>query len=284
MTIAYQHQHKAGNAADVFKHCFYIQLIQHLQQSETSLQIIETHAGNGLYPLDRLATDHPSQKGIHRLWQVYKKAQKSQKPSENLPGLALDYLAKQAEYNPKHLTNYLASPYLIWSMLRENDVYHGCEKEVNSFNQLTDNFKNSPFQNNKGELHQTDGFNQATKLLLSNMRSLVLLDPPYESPQEYQLAVDAILNITAYTEQASICLWYPLINQVDLSAYWQQLKAHGVDFKRIELITRKALNQKMYGSGLLLINLDEIWDEREMQKLAQLLAEDNNARFISYSV
>ena len=48
----YRHSFHAGNSADVVKHCLLIALIQALQQKESALTLIDTHAGCGLYDLD----------------------------------------------------------------------------------------------------------------------------------------------------------------------------------------------------------------------------------------
>jgi len=50
--FSYRHAFHAGNHADVIKHLTLIATLQHLQQKEGGITIIDTHAGAGLYRLD----------------------------------------------------------------------------------------------------------------------------------------------------------------------------------------------------------------------------------------
>lgn len=47
----YRHSFHAGNSADVVKHSLLIALVRALQQKQTALTLIDTHAGCGLYDL-----------------------------------------------------------------------------------------------------------------------------------------------------------------------------------------------------------------------------------------
>ncbi|MFX9711438.1 23S rRNA (adenine(2030)-N(6))-methyltransferase RlmJ, partial [Acinetobacter baumannii] len=48
----YRHSFHAGNSADVVKHSLLIALVRALQQKQSALTLIDTHAGCGLYDLD----------------------------------------------------------------------------------------------------------------------------------------------------------------------------------------------------------------------------------------
>ncbi|MGI4949772.1 MAG: 23S rRNA (adenine(2030)-N(6))-methyltransferase RlmJ, partial [Janthinobacterium lividum] len=48
----YRHSFHAGNTADVVKHSLLIALVRALQQKQSALTLIDTHAGCGLYDLD----------------------------------------------------------------------------------------------------------------------------------------------------------------------------------------------------------------------------------------
>ena len=50
--FSYRHAFHAGNHADVIKHLTLIATLQHLQQKEGGITIVDTHAGAGLYRLD----------------------------------------------------------------------------------------------------------------------------------------------------------------------------------------------------------------------------------------
>ena len=67
---AYRHAFHAGNHADVMKHMMLVAAIDLMQQKETPLLVIDTHAGGGLYalasPLVRDKAEWSS--GIGKLW------------------------------------------------------------------------------------------------------------------------------------------------------------------------------------------------------------------------
>ena len=51
--FSYRHAFHAGNHADVLKHTTLIALLKYLCGKDTALSVIDTHAGAGLYRLDR---------------------------------------------------------------------------------------------------------------------------------------------------------------------------------------------------------------------------------------
>src|ERR1700761_6408783 len=51
-TLNYRHHFHAGNFADVMKHALWLQLLRRLAGAASPLQVIDTHAGAGLYDLE----------------------------------------------------------------------------------------------------------------------------------------------------------------------------------------------------------------------------------------
>ena len=49
----YRHIYHAGNFADVHKHAVLTRLIAYLQRRENGVRLLDTHAGKGVYDLDR---------------------------------------------------------------------------------------------------------------------------------------------------------------------------------------------------------------------------------------
>src|SRR2546421_266830 len=63
----YAHARHAGNAGDVFKHVALIALLDELLRGPEPLLYLETHAGDGLYPLGSAGEWGD---GVQRLWNV----------------------------------------------------------------------------------------------------------------------------------------------------------------------------------------------------------------------
>ena len=49
--FSYRHAFHAGNHADVLKHLVLIHSIQYLQEKDTAVMLVDTHAGAGIYSL-----------------------------------------------------------------------------------------------------------------------------------------------------------------------------------------------------------------------------------------
>src|ERR1700704_5333166 len=61
----YAHARHAGNAGDVFKHVALIALLEELLKDPAPLLYLETHAGDGLYPLGSAGGGGG---GVQRVW------------------------------------------------------------------------------------------------------------------------------------------------------------------------------------------------------------------------
>src|SRR5215813_12780571 len=55
----YRHDYHAGNFADVYKHAMLARILVHLARKDTPFQVIDTHAGPGLYQLHGEAVTRP---------------------------------------------------------------------------------------------------------------------------------------------------------------------------------------------------------------------------------
>ena len=50
--LSYKHGFHAGNHADIFKHICLIYFLKSIKKRYNSIIYIDTHSGNGIYPLD----------------------------------------------------------------------------------------------------------------------------------------------------------------------------------------------------------------------------------------
>ena len=201
----YRHAFHAGSVHDLFKHLVWLHLIRRLQQKPTPFLLVDSHAGAGLYDLDGVEAQKTAEaatgiKPLLRLPTV---------PRELQPLLALvraHNLAGECRYYP-------GSTLMAAQVKRESDRLVACELQPEEAEKLRTTVKELTRSHHLRHITVLgeDGL-AALKSFLPppEKRALILLDPPYERPDEYpQLAVSLAL---AYHRFPSGCfaLWYPL--------------------------------------------------------------------------
>src|SRR5687767_15082446 len=101
--FSYRHVFHAGNHADVLKHAVLLELIDYLQQKDTPIMAIDTHAGAGVYTLDseHATRSGEAEGGIVKLWD-----------RKDLPPMLARYVDLIRSLNPSgRLRYYPGSPY-----------------------------------------------------------------------------------------------------------------------------------------------------------------------------
>jgi 23S rRNA (adenine2030-N6)-methyltransferase len=193
----YRHAFHAGNFADVFKHAVLACLLKALQNKDKGFAYIETHAGAGRYDLHAAAARKTGEyrDGIGRLW------------DSRAEGLD-DYLAAVRAVNRgKTLRFYPGSPRIARFFLRTQDRMRLCEGESSACERLRAEFAGDT----QVQVRCGDGY-AALKAWLPppERRGLVLIDPPYESGDEWRRAPDAIASAVARWQSGIYAIWYPL--------------------------------------------------------------------------
>ena len=120
--FSYRHAFHAGNHADVIKHLTLIATLQHLQQKEGGITIIDTHAGAGLYRLDGdySETGGEAIDGIFKLLSQLDEAA-AKKDAKPIPEALQAYLDMIASFNPNGQAKfYPGSPFILHAMLRKD--------------------------------------------------------------------------------------------------------------------------------------------------------------------
>lgn len=248
----YRHIYHAGNICDVVKHVTLLALLTHLRQKPAPFLVLDTHAGCGLYDMQSQAALKTGEAaaGIGRLL--------TPELTKHLP----DYAAALAAYNPGLLAGdalnhtvcrfYPGSPLLIAAMLRAQDRYVGCELHPDDYAALRHNMPRSP----RHQLHQRDGYESLGAFLPPlEKRGLVLIDPPYEQPEEFTTLADHLTAAARRWPQGMFAAWYPL---KDRSAVWKfQESMAGSRIPRqllLEFQYDNSATLALHGSGLLVIN------------------------------
>ena len=212
--LAYRHAFHAGNHADVLKHTVLLQLLQHLQQKEKGLRIVDTHAGAGCYALDspEALKRGEFQQGIGRLW------------TQTAPPPAVaDYLQQVRRLNPDGpLRQYPGSPWLAQAALRAQDQLHLFElhpAEQQALQELLGSRRGI-------DIRPQDGFAGLKALLPPpTRRALVLIDPSYEGHGDYGRVLQTVDDGLRRFAQGVFMVWYPIVSKPGAAAMVQGLKA-----------------------------------------------------------
>ena len=182
--------------------------------------------------------------GIGRLW-----------GREDLPPEVARYVAliKKLNYGGKELRYYAGSPLLAANLLRPQDRALMMELHPSEFPLLRNNFKE--FENVTVKIG--DGFQQVKATLPpKERRGLVLIDPPYELKEDYDLVVKAIEEGYKRFATGVYAIWYPVVLRQQTKRIIKGLEASGIrKILQIELAVRPDSDQRgMTASGMIVVN------------------------------
>ncbi|MEO8417543.1 MAG: 23S rRNA (adenine(2030)-N(6))-methyltransferase RlmJ [Methylophilaceae bacterium] len=278
--LSYRHAFHAGNHADVLKHCVLLQILTHAAQKDKPYWYIDTHAGAGMYALDKgYATQNAEfDSGITRLWD---------KPE--LPAALAGYVAFVKKLNPSgELRRYPGSPACAQALLRKDDRMRLFELHPNDSKLLRQAFlagdRQVPSRNVM--VATEDGFAGIKALLPPPpRRAVVLIDPPYEEKRDYQRVVESLKDSLQRFSTGTYIVWHPLLQRPEPQQMLDKLKKMGLNsWLHVTLtVQTPALDGfGMHGSGLFVVNppwtlpgtLSEV-----MPYLAQTLGQDSGAAF-----
>jgi 23S rRNA (adenine2030-N6)-methyltransferase len=243
--VNYRHAFHAGNHADVLKHAVLLFCLDALKRKETPFAVLDTHAGRGTYDLlSGEALRSPEwREGVARLvdWR-------------DSPPLIGRYLEAVRTFNlGSELRTYPGSPALIAQSLRGDDALAACELHPEEFTELRRTLPRSA----NIRLHERDGYEALGALLPpAERRGLVLIDPPYEAPDELAIAASAIGAALKRFAHGMYLWWRPLKSESALAAADDEVRAQGAKATlRADLWTDTPRPAgRLVGSSLLLIN------------------------------
>jgi 23S rRNA (adenine2030-N6)-methyltransferase len=274
--LSYRHAFHAGNHADVLKHFLLVQLSRYLGQKDKPFWIIDTHAGAGLYELDTgYATKLKEyESGIARLW-----------TRQDVPTALADYVDLVRACNPASdtLRFYPGSPWLALQTLRPQDRLRLFELHSSDSKILQDNFNEHSRQ---VSITTANGFN-ALKALLPPppRRALVLIDPPYETRDDYTHVISALNEGLTRFATGTYAIWYPQLARPEARQLPDKLKRLPISnwlHVTLTVHTPSADGFGMHGSGMFIINPP--WTlhrtlEETMPYLVRVLGQDAGAGF-----
>jgi 23S rRNA (adenine2030-N6)-methyltransferase len=236
--VNYRHGYHAGNFADVVKHVALVAVLLHLRKKDAPFAVVDSHAGRGLYDLTgaQAGKTGEAQGGIARLAEL----------TGEMPEALSTYLLLVKESGA-----YPGSPLIAAKMLRPQDRLTAIEKHPEEFVALKNVL--APMRNAVAETG--DGYSRATKLLPPpSRRGLVLIDPPFESPDEFSVLAQVLREATRKFATGIYLIWYPIKSQAEADGFTGEVLAGGVT-KAMTIDTMvPAPEGKLARAGLLVIN------------------------------
>ncbi|MGC8468609.1 MAG: 23S rRNA (adenine(2030)-N(6))-methyltransferase RlmJ [Acetobacteraceae bacterium] len=234
----YRHAFHAGNHADCLKHALLVSLVMALARKPAPFAVLDTHAGAGAYDLagPEASRGGEAEGGIGRL------------RADPPPALAR-WLALVEAAGPLHP----GSPALIAALLRPGDRLVCCELHPEEHRALRRRLGAIPGV----EIHRRDGWEALRGLLPPReRRGLVLIDPPFERPGEFERLAAGLRTVRGRFAGGMFAAWYPIKHRAPLRAFHTALREGGLrDLLAAELWLREPLDPaRLNGSGLLVGN------------------------------
>ncbi len=254
----YRHGYHAGNFADVVKHIALIAILAHLKKKDAAFAVIDTHGGRGLYDLSGAEARKTGEaaNGIGRLRAV----------DGPLPSSLAAYLEMAGQGDA-----YPGSPLIAAKLMRPQDRLVAIEKHPEEAVALRAVL--APWR--KASVEEADAYDRLPRLLPPpERRGLILVDPPFEAPDEFA-RLGAALR-TAYRRFATgiYLVWYPIKAQGEAEAFVGEALAGGAAGLTIEIAIPAPLpsdgKEKLTRSGLLVLNPPYGFAEEMAAVLARL--------------
>jgi 23S rRNA (adenine2030-N6)-methyltransferase len=253
----YHHGSKAGNYADVHKHWLLNLLLAQLARDAAIFDYLESHSGAGRHELEEASEALVN--GVGRLW----------RSDAATPGIR-SYLQIIRQHNPSgRLRHYPGSPLFARHYLAARGRATLFELQPAVYRQLEALLAGD----SRFSLQHGDGYAGLSGIeFLPNQATLVLLDPPYRSEEDFIRVKALAQRLATHPVRPCIALWYPLRGdrrQEGLKTGLARATAWSS-----ELCIDGVANSGMCGSGMLLLNAAEEVPqqaERDGAELACLL-------------
>ncbi len=232
----YRHAFHAGNFADCMKHALLVWLQQAMVLKPAGVFFMDTHAGIGRYDLASDAAERTGEwhQGIALL--------------TNPPAELSDYVGLV-----RALGLYPGSPALIRARMRPQDRLACCELHPDDAATLRRLFARDPLVS----VHRRDAWEAIGALLPpAEKRALVLIDPPYEAPDEFARVAQGLRHGVSRFRSGVFAAWYPVKHRLPPREFHLALRHSGIrDIVAVELWLRAPLDaSRLNGCGLVVVN------------------------------
>ena len=208
----YRHAFHAGNFADLVKHAALLRLLAELTRAGGPLSVIDTHAGRGLYDL----AGEEARKSGEAAAGIVKLMAAADAPAEFAPLTR----AVAALNGGGAVRRYPGSPRVIAEVLRPGDRYVACELRAEEHAALRQALKG----NDGVRTLNADGYEAAVRECPASGRVLLLIDPPFEKPDDYDRIVETLVAIRRKNAGAQALVWLPIKDLETLDAFLRDLE------------------------------------------------------------
>ncbi len=272
----YRHAFHAGNFADVFKHAVLARILVYLSRKDAPFRFIDTHAGAGRYDLSSLeGTRSPEWRdGVARVLTAR-------------PGAEIAGLLEPLSFRRSDRTAPTAAPRRIpvrrrsrQALMRAQDRIALCEANPEERAELVAALG----RDSRLSIVGTDGYVALNAYLPpKERRGLVLIDPPFEAPDEAERVVKALAGAVRKWPAGVYAAWRPIRDSVSDARFLNAVTAFSApNILRLELDVGPGPigahgQQPLARAGLIVVNPPHtlIDDARILLPwLAKLLARD----------
>ncbi len=233
----YRHAFHAGNFADCMKHALLLELLAAMRRKPKPFLVLDTHAGAGRYDLaaGRAARTGEWRDGIAPVLAAEEPALAAYKAAIEALGL------------------YPGSPALALAGLRAGDRLVACELHPEEAAAAKRNFAGHAL----AAVHLRDGYEGLRAFLPPpERRGLILIDPPFEKPDEFATLTQALVAAWGRFKTGVFVVWYPVKHLAPVREFFESLKLSPVrDVIACDFMRRPPLDPtRLNGCGLLIVN------------------------------
>ncbi len=224
----YRHAFHAGSFADVFKHAILARILVYVTRKEAPLRFIDTHAGAGRYDLSSAeATRSPEwREGVARVVRARALAPVAE--------LLSPYLSAVGPCDPEgRPASYPGSPAIAQALLRAQDRIALCEANAAEREKLIAALG----RDGRLSIVGTDGYVALNAYLPpKERRGVVLIDPPFEAPDEAGNVERALTRAIRKWPTGTYIAWRPIRDAQADARFLNSVAAFGApNILRLEL-------------------------------------------------
>lgn len=244
----YRHAFHAGNHCDVLKHLVLCLILEKLKAKDKPFAVLDTHAGRGLYDL----TAEEARRAGEHLGGVTRFVEDPSAPAALEP-----YLRAVRAQNPfGGVRWYPGSPVIIRDAMRAGDSAKFCELNWREREALETTLNPSGGRDPRIKVFERDGY-EAVRAFLppGERRGLVLIDPPFEKPGEFERLAEALADGLKRWASGVFAIWRPIKNEKAARIFLNGLAASGaVSSLEATLEIAPRAEDKLTGSAMHVLN------------------------------
>lgn len=244
----YRHAYHAGNFADVVKHAALVRLVEYLKLKDKAFRVVDTHAGIGLYDLSSTEAQKTGEwrDGIGRLLRASLAGEAT--------ALLKPYLeAVRAANGGGDLKRYPGSPWIARHLMRRQDRLSAIELHPDDAAALKEQFAGDV----QTRVITLDGWLAlGAHVPPKEKRGLVLVDPPFELPDEFGRLIDGLTAAHRRWPGGIYALWYPVKDHAAVAQFRRLLAASGIP-KILDVVLEirpESREPRLDGTGLVVVN------------------------------